>query len=514
MTDLAPHVTHNNLDSFFVFLNRHFCWVDIESIGYDTSIYKEHDLVGIYSKDNPLSLSKTEALIRFVYNGGTLAILGDCCGLDNALNELLSDSLWNTGLFINTDGIIDSTNYYGTPEFAVIKDFMYHPIVSGIDSILIMRGGSMNITPPARRLAWGDDDAFSLEYDPWPPGTTIVVPHEPVVLALSHFGEGIILATSDMSIWHGYAWLGGGYAQFDNKQLAYNFFNCNTIPHFHYEPSKFSAIPCQPETVFIGIVIENYRAIEADSVAIKWEDSLLVPGGDLLSVMDSTLFLIIPTISYSLGDTIHLCIESIYDTGGYWPFDSICWWYYLDPLIDSLGPYIERLTTDTLYPGDTLLVYVNDTSGVDTTSLLVLMNLDTVETFSFEAGTLYIWGFPDSTTSVSVIVIAKDLYPCWENIGSAAFTVNLHTGIAEEYAKPESFELTVYPNPFNSALTICAPQVSEVEIFDINGRLVAQGLPMANRYIWTPDESLGSGIYLIKATYKNKSYYKKAVHFK
>ncbi len=83
--------------------------------------------------------------------------------------------------------------------------------------------------------------------------------------------------------------------------------------------------------------------------------------------------------------------------------------------------------------------------------------------------------------------------------------------------KPEVFEISAYPNPFNSAVTIAAPAGAEIEIFDVNGRMVAELIPPSpplkrgeeeksplskgdlGGFIWHPDASLGSGVYLVRA---------------
>ena len=113
-----------------------------------------------------------------------------------------------------------------------------------------------------------------------------------------------------------------------------------------------------------------------------------------------------------------------------------------------------------------------------------------------------------------------------------------NTGIEENppFAKPEAFSLSAYPNPFNSAVTIAAPAGAgvcdtplRVEIYDVNGRRVAtvtelvevpvgehlrvlpnddetengrahRPSPTHNVAIWRPDESLPSGVYLVRAT--------------
>ncbi len=99
---------------------------------------------------------------------------------------------------------------------------------------------------------------------------------------------------------------------------------------------------------------------------------------------------------------------------------------------------------------------------------------------------------------------------------------------------PREFKFLNYPNPFNSSCRLCFTdssglinQTTMVEIFDLKGRLVdklsigatrrvAQGLPPANPYevIWTPDASLGSGVYLVRAIVGDKDITKRVVYLK
>ena len=76
----------------------------------------------------------------------------------------------------------------------------------------------------------------------------------------------------------------------------------------------------------------------------------------------------------------------------------------------------------------------------------------------------------------------------------------LTTGI-DEYttsSRPSTPTLSAYPNPFNSACRISAPENAVIEIFDINGRCVAEF--DGGDQIWKPEASVGSGIYLVRAT--------------
>jgi hypothetical protein len=90
--------------------------------------------------------------------------------------------------------------------------------------------------------------------------------------------------------------------------------------------------------------------------------------------------------------------------------------------------------------------------------------------------------------------------------------------------KPSAFEISAHPNPFNSSVTIAvdgvgdgSPVPFDVEIYDVNGRRVAELIPPGppltrgeeeksplskgdlGGFIWQPDPSLGSGVYLVRA---------------
>jgi agmatine deiminase len=117
------------------------------------------------------------------------------------------------------------------------------------------------------------------------------------------------------------------------------------------------------------------------------------------------------------------------------------------------------------------------------------------------------------------------------------------TVIVAEPAKPlpAKMQIKAYPNPFNSAVTISLDcrglinQTPTVEIFDINGRQVAE-IPVGNSVgdgspvpsssgrgdlaptnetvIWSPDESVGSGVFFIRVDSSKKSITKRVVYLK
>jgi len=100
------------------------------------------------------------------------------------------------------------------------------------------------------------------------------------------------------------------------------------------------------------------------------------------------------------------------------------------------------------------------------------------------------------------------------------------TGIRENGVLPVSHYISIHPNPFNSSVSIYAPDGAEIEIFDINGRLVEEipalrgdsakpsSTDVSGACRWTPDKSLGSGIYLVRAKIGDETVTKRVVYLK
>ena len=94
-----------------------------------------------------------------------------------------------------------------------------------------------------------------------------------------------------------------------------------------------------------------------------------------------------------------------------------------------------------------------------------------------------------------------------------------------EVELPQTLKVSVYPNPFNSAVNINVEsgelQVESVEIFDIAGRRVAEldisatsgkgrttreiDTDAKKQVVWTPGDSLPSGIYLVRIVSDGKT---------
>ncbi|RKZ29709.1 hypothetical protein DRQ36_07815 [bacterium] len=164
--------------------------------------------------------------------------------------------------------------------------------------------------------------------------------------------------------------------------------------------------------------------------------------------------------------------------------------------------------------------------------------------FDFDIGTAGYVSLGDRTAANGDVVIADAVM--WIYVDAL--------GIDKYLPRPEKLTIEAYPNPFNSSVTILLERNESfsdivggvgatgrsqgqvgLKIFDINGRLVAD-LPFSrtespgefrlvgNRgrdsvrqptpLIWRPDESLGSGVYLIKVNTTNESATKRVIYLK
>ncbi len=137
---------------------------------------------------------------------------------------------------------------------------------------------------------------------------------------------------------------------------------------------------------------------------------------------------------------------------------------------------------------------------------------------------------------------------CYSRDYGATFTCLTHTAegitfdtlsaISEPApAKPAKIAISAYPNPFNGNCRIMIDDlgmgIDAIEIYDVNGRKVetlrpsgtslhkgGNNAPPLNKggqggsYIWQPAPSLGSGVYLVRATVGEQSTSKRIVYLK
>jgi len=116
-----------------------------------------------------------------------------------------------------------------------------------------------------------------------------------------------------------------------------------------------------------------------------------------------------------------------------------------------------------------------------------------------------------------------------EDTVSEVFCVDIpdFLAVGETDAMPEEFVLNIFPNPFNSSCYISAPEEASIEIYNLRGNVVetrprvrpiqgqAHGSVHTNdTFIWQPDESTPSGVYLIKATLGDRTIIKRTILMK
>jgi len=124
------------------------------------------------------------------------------------------------------------------------------------------------------------------------------------------------------------------------------------------------------------------------------------------------------------------------------------------------------------------------------------------------------------------------------SVAEASFLQQVGYETAAEYMNikhldelPQRFGFQCYPNPFNSAVKITAPESAEIEIFDVNGRRVADApfdsdqetkfrslseveTTANGEFVWTPDASISSGIYIVRAQVGEQEIMKRVVYLK
>jgi len=106
----------------------------------------------------------------------------------------------------------------------------------------------------------------------------------------------------------------------------------------------------------------------------------------------------------------------------------------------------------------------------------------------------------------------------WTNtFGGGVWKGYIHgTGIMDKNKEYDNTRCTIsiYPNPFNNAISILADYDATIRIITINGRTVYSGkITKKSRFIWYPRE-LNSGIYILEASAGNSKIYRKVLYIK
>ncbi len=125
----------------------------------------------------------------------------------------------------------------------------------------------------------------------------------------------------------------------------------------------------------------------------------------------------------------------------------------------------------------------------------------------------------------SIPFLGFDIVLVTGNISTSGINITIDpTGIGETRNLPDNSSLDIYPNPFNSTVTIAVGAgftPASFEVFDINGKIIEE-IPHVHlnkgssggSFTWTPDESVGSGVYFVRASVGDENITKQVIYLK
>lgn len=363
----------------------------------------------------------------------------------------------------------------------------------------------------------------------------------------SEYGSMVAIGTdtdtvrlSDLSInWDGFA-LGivkCSYCQFDNIEISapleldHCLMNNGIEMSFYcvvmdtiYSPSKVLSCIFNSDTLYIGgeVVLENCLILAETGGIGGWPMSSSCPFLVNCTVVGNFSYIgggYSGMMSYAYVFTFNSII-----VGGDSTYSDYAYYYHC--ILNNVEEGSEFSLTDCFY-GDPCFIDSAVGNYLLKDSSIAIGAGDTEE---------YVWAPFVTSCMLYAPTVDLDGNPrpnppgstpdlgCYEN-------PRAHPAAIAETEKPAQFAIRAYPNPFNSAVVISvgaglrpaqgtggSETHPYIEIFDINGRMVANipvgaGLrpargkggsetaPLRNETtIWTPDESLPSGIYLVRAS--------------
>jgi len=130
--------------------------------------------------------------------------------------------------------------------------------------------------------------------------------------------------------------------------------------------------------------------------------------------------------------------------------------------------------------------------------------------------TTYMWAARD----IGIVKIVEDIsyeddkYDSKETSELVSFTCS---NVTEKFnSHPEDITISAYPNPFNGAVSIVAPEGSTVSISDLNGRTIEHYELSDNEShsTWIPSDKIHSGTYIVNVTKGNSTKSEKIIYLK
>ncbi len=271
-----------------------------------------------------------------------------------------------------------------------------------------------------------------------------------------------------------------------------------------YSPLNGAWVSLDSFAIFVGL--RDPDGIDEASLIFSVNDVEFDCSNPQLSLADSGMLFI---SEYTDGETLHLALERANDCLGN-PSDMLPleWTIYIDRSPAAML-YRHPDSADVVIGSDiTAKFYIRDLgAGIDTSTFYAVFGSDTVrlssmaaifdaDTFIIHLPTAGISPAPGETVSVEVGIADKATFAGPNSMLRRWFFSVSPTGLSEA-SLPSGLELSVHPNPFNSALTVETNLPVKIEIIDISGRSVAKLDYPGGVAHWQPDVSIRSGLYLL-----------------
>ena len=270
----------------------------------------------------------------------------------------------------------------------------------------------------------------------------------------------------------------------------------------------------------IRMEFQDEDGIDITSLQFYLNGAMFTGYDPIVTAIGDTVFIDIPD-TMSDGE-VTFRIRNIEDSAGHEGPDTVhVFSFYIDNTPPELG-YHEPEGVMTYIPDGALIKYSDEISGTSAENWYIFVEgIDTIKNGTSgvitEGDTLILLAFflasviptPDDTNWIE--------FGVWDTPDDGEPNIEVFrwwylptVGIGE--VLPDEIEFAVWPNPFNSACRITAPEGATVEIFDIDGRSVAAFQNTDN--IWQPDASTTSGVYLVRARFGGESVSKRIVYLK
>jgi tetratricopeptide (TPR) repeat protein len=178
-----------------------------------------YDVLVLFVPSIPYSFEEDEAITKFVEEGGVLITFGEHGRYmeENNVTGVINSISEEFGIHFNSDEVIDPEhNLNGKTCYPVISNIVAHPVTKGVSSIGYICGCSLTLSSAT---------PLALSNRPTSDGKQH---SDIVILAITKYGQGRVLAIGDMDFLYGSSDSeeNEDYLSLeDNKMLAFNMFD-------------------------------------------------------------------------------------------------------------------------------------------------------------------------------------------------------------------------------------------------------------------------------------------------